>query len=322
MSTPIIFIHYGNSSYLPYVIQIAKKFNPKKEIIFLGDEQNEYLGSLDISHYHFNDFAYGTELEQFDTKFPCIENKRYAKKQWASFILRRWFIINSFIKEKDISRFWTFDSDNFLLTDLKPYEAQFSLYDCTSQCKGICLNGFIPSKNIVQRYVNKINELLNRPGYADHWQHRYQEKPDLFYTEMEAFDVFVKEENIDNHHISRIDGANAFEDSITYVEDGMEMYSQKIKGRAVKKLYLHNGEIYCKHLLSGDFVKMNNLNLSWMPKYIFPLLHRSIMHAQRDDRFVPIDLLKAPLSYHTKFFIRSLIPPAVRDRISRGSYWV
>jgi hypothetical protein len=322
MNIPIIFIHYGNSSYLPYVMKIAKKYNPKKHIIVLGDEQNAYLHSVDISHYYFRDFAYGPELEQFDSRFPFIENKSYAKKQWANFILRRWFIVNSFIKEKDISKFWTFDSDNFLLTDLEPYETQFSLHDCTSQCKGICLNGFIPSKDIVQRYINKILELLDRQDYTEHWQRRYQEKPDLFYTEMEAFNVFVKEENIDNYHISRIDGTAAFEDSITYVEDGMEMYSKKIKGRAIKKLYLYNGDIYCKQILSGMFIKMNNLNLSWMPKYIFPLLYHSIISAQRDDKFVPIDLLKAPFSYHAKFFVRGLIPAAIRDRISRGSYWV
>jgi hypothetical protein len=68
---------------------------------------------------------------------------------------------------------------------------------------------------------------------------------------------------------------------------------RKLKSELLKTISA-NGEIYCKHLLSGDFVKMNSLNLSWMPKYIFPLLHRSIMYAQQDDKIVPIDLLKAP----------------------------
>jgi hypothetical protein len=322
MGAPIIFIHYGNSSFLPFVIKIAKRFNPNKEIIFLGDKDNDYLQELDIFHYYFEEFSYGPEIEIFDRRYPYIENKRYAKKAWAKFILRRWFIINNFIKQKKISQFWTFDSDNFLLTDLEPYENKFALYDCTSQCNGICLNGFVPSKEVVQNYINKINELLLREGYTDIWQERYRQKPDLFYTEMEAFSVFVKEEAIRNFHISRIYEDAAFEDSITYVKDGMEMYEKQIKNRYIKKLYLKNGGIYCKHLSSGKFIKMNNLNLSWMPKYVFPLLYSNIMSDRSEIDFVPINLLKAPLSYHVKFFIKTLIPPKVRDKISRGSYWV
>jgi hypothetical protein len=43
MPAPLIFIHYGNSSYLPYVMKVVKRFNPQKEIIFLGDKQNAWL---------------------------------------------------------------------------------------------------------------------------------------------------------------------------------------------------------------------------------------------------------------------------------------
>ena len=322
MGIPIIFIHYGNSSFLPYVVKVAKRFNPDKEIIFLGDEHNDYLRSLGVTHYYFEDFAWGSEVELFDSIYSYIENRRYEKKKWANFILRRWFIINNFIKQKDIFRFWTFDSDNFLLTNLEYYEAAFSLYDCTSQCKGKCLNGLIHNQAIVQKYVNRINELLAKKEYTDIWQKSYEQKPDLFYTEMEAFSVFVKEDGLRNFHISRIYNNATFEDSITYVEDGMEMYDKKIKGRFVKKLYLHNGEIYCKHLSSGKFIKMNNLNLSWMPKYIFPLIFTYLNSVPSAEEFVELDLLKAPLSYHLKLFIKQLIPQRLRDRISRGSYWV
>ena len=322
MNSPIILIHYGNSSFLPYVVQIAKRFNPSKDIVFLGDNSNAYLSLLGVKHYPYETYAHGSELELFDQLYPLIENRRYGKTQWANFILRRWFIINQFLKETRISRFWTFDSDNFLLTDLEKYEARFACFDCTSQCKGICLNGFIPDSRIVQRYVNKINELLGRDGYAAHWQQRYCEKPDLFYTEMEVFDVFVKEEGIRNFHLAKIENGSAFEDSITYVQDGMEMYDKRIKGRLVKKLYLKSGDVYCKHVGSGDFIKMNNLNLSWMPKYVFPLLFNAIVASRKSADFMPVDLSQAPLSYHVKFFISKCIPVRIRDKIRRGSYWV
>ena len=216
MNAPLLFIHYGNSSYLPYVIKVARQFNPDKEIIFLGDEQNDYLRLLgDISHYPFKDFSTSSELEVFDKLYPRIVNKVYPKEKWADFVLRRWFIINNFIKEKNISQFWTFDSDNFILTDLQLHEAEFSIYDCTSQCKGRCLNGFVPSASIVQNYVNKINEYLSNNAYIDAWQKRYHESPDLFYNEMEAFEDFTRDEGIRNYHLSCICKGSTFEDSIS-----------------------------------------------------------------------------------------------------------
>ena len=321
-TVPILFIHYGNSSYLPYVINVAKRFNPHKDILFLGDEHNAYLRDLGVLHYPLEAFAHSADLARFEQLYPSIVNKRYAKTKWAHFVLKRWFVINTFIQQEKIEKFWTFDSDNFLLTDLTDYEAYFSQYDCTSQCKGSCLNGFVPDAAIVQRYVSKINELLSDRAYIEDWQRRYEENPALFYNEMEAFAVFVEQEGIKNFHLSQICNGCTFEDSITYVHDGMEMYEKKIKERFVKKLYLHRGDIYCKHLASNTFIKMNNLNLSWMPKYIFPLLHQYLTCIEAKDDFVPLDLLKAPLSYHVKFFISKHVPQHVRDRVCRGAYWV
>ena len=322
MNAPIILIHYGNSSFLPYVVQLIKRFNPRKELLFLGDESNDYLREFGATHLNYSEYAYGPELQCFDRLYPRIENPRYGKRQWANFIIRRWFIINQFTKSNHIDRFWTFDSDNYLLTDLAKFEDKFSCFDCTSQCKGNCLNGFVPHREIVQLYVEKINELIGREGYAEDWQRRYRRKPDLFYTEMEAFDTFVKEGDINSHHLAGVVDGSAFEDSITYIQDGMEMYEKKIKGRYVKKLYLKSGEIFCRHLASGQFVKMNNLNLSWMPKYVFPLLFGAVVRAPVTDDFVPVDLLKAPVSYHIKYCVARCVPVWVRDRIRRGAYWV
>jgi hypothetical protein len=138
---------------------------------------------------------------------------------------------------------------------------------------------------------------------------------------MEAFAVFVEQEGIRNFHLAQIRDGAMFDDSITY-QNGMELYNGTIKGRRVKKLYMRDGQIYCKHLASDSFVKMNNLNLSWMPKYIFPLLFDYIVSLRSPARFTELDLLRAPLSYHVKWFVRNQIPRPIRDHISRGAYWV
>jgi hypothetical protein len=320
-SPPLLLIHYGNSSYLPYVIKVAKRSNPHREIIFLGDQQNQYLTSLGVSHYPLNSLSGSPELRSFNRLYHRIVNPRYPKPAWAQFVLQRWYMINTFLTEHGIDQFWTFDSDNFILADLTPFETVLAQYDCTSQCSGNCLNGFISNKMIVQKYIEKMNDLLSDESYVQSWQDRYLANPQLFYNEMEAFAVFVEQEGIRNFHLAQIRDGVMFDDSITY-QNGMELYNGTIKGRRVKKLYMRDGQIYCKHLASDSFVKMNNLNLSWMPKYIFPLLFDYIVSLRSPARFTELDLLRAPLSYHVKWFVRNQIPRPIRDHISRGAYWV
>jgi hypothetical protein len=139
---------------------------------------------------------------------------------------------------------------------------------------------------------------------------------------MEAFADFVAEEGIRNFHLAQLSHGTAFEDSITYAHDGMEMYERTIKDRLVKKLYMSQGHVYCRHLASQAFIRMNNLNLSWMPKYLFPLLYGYLLSEPVTQGYVELDLHKAPWSYHAKFFVRQRIPKRLRDRLSRGAYWV
>ena len=320
-SPPILLIHYGDSPYLPYVIKVARRSNPGREIIFLGDQRNQHLTSLGVSHYHLDSLRDSPELRCFNRLYHRIVNPHYPKPEWAEFVLQRWYMINTFITEHDINQFWTFDSDNFILTDLTPLEEELAQYDCTSQCSGNCLNGFVSNKIIVQKYVQKMNDLLSDDDYVRSWQTQYVANPQLFYNEMEAFVVFVEQEGIHNFHLAQIRDGSMFDDSVTY-DNGMELYNGTIKGRRVKKLYMHDGQIYCRHLASDAFVRMNNLNLSWMPRYIFPLLFNYIVSLRSPRVFTELDLLRAPLSYHVKWFIRNQIPRPIRDHISRGAYWV
>jgi hypothetical protein len=320
-SAPILLIHYGNSSYLPYVIKVAKHFNPRREIIFLGDEHNEYVTSLGALHYKFTSVRDSAELRYFNRVYHRVVNPRYPKSKWAQFVLQRWYMINTFVATHKIDQFWTFDSDNFILTDLTPYEADFAQYDCTSQCSGNCMNGFISNSAIVQKYVDKMNALLSDEDYVKSWHLRYANDRTLFYNEMEAFKVFVRDERIRHFHLAKIRNGAMFDDSITYA-NGMEVYDKTIKGRSVKKLYSHNDQIYCRHIASSSFIRMNNLNLSWMPKYIFPLLFDYIVSLRSVLSFTELDLFRAPLSYHVKWFIRNRIPKPIRDQLSRGAYWV
>ena len=55
MNEPIFFAHFGNSWYLEPVIKCVKHTNPNTDIIFLGNEENQYLSKkYDISFKYYN----------------------------------------------------------------------------------------------------------------------------------------------------------------------------------------------------------------------------------------------------------------------------
>ena len=204
MSAPIIFCHYSNSKYLPYVLEAARLTNPDKNIVLLGDSDNQWLeNAKNIQHYYFRDYQYGAEIETFDQVYRLIQGKKHAHmkvgKDWVNFVFKRWFYIYNFVVSQGIGSFWHFDSDTMILDSLSGHESKFMPYDCTEQCNGICMNGFISNPSIVLRYIKKINELFQKEEYLKKQQKIFDElSPEYAFTEMEAYKTFKEEENVNS----------------------------------------------------------------------------------------------------------------------------
>ena len=261
-NTPIIFIHFNDSGYLEYTLKSALKFNPDKRIILLGDKSNEYYKKLGIEYYYFKDFEGSEEVKIFDKVYKFIAGSSQRKQPWTKFVFKRWFYMYNFIKQNDIQSFWTFDSDTLIFSDLSRYEKQFSETDCTSQCNGNCMNGYIANQKVVKNYLDKINELFQRPDYLKKQQEEMKQNPDWAFTEMRAFATFEKENNPGVFRLNKIINNETFDECICQ-EDGME--TEKKFGRTIKKLYFKNGKIYTKEKSSGNLIKINTLNMSWVP---------------------------------------------------------
>ena len=178
MVSPVIFIHYGYAEYLEYSLKSVKLFNPKKRVILLGDKQNRDVAKrCKIEHYDFDSYDYGNEIEIFNKVFKFIAGKNEKNSYWINFVFRRWFLIYTFLLKENIDSFWTFDSDNLILTNLEKFENFYSQYDCTEQCNGKCLNGFIPTRKVVKNYVDKINELFQKEEYIKNQEEVMSKNP-------------------------------------------------------------------------------------------------------------------------------------------------
>jgi hypothetical protein len=283
MSAPILFCHYGNSDYLPYVFQCARLSNPEKEIVLLGDDDNRWIGkAYGISHLSFGDFSHGEEIELFDQLYRPVQGKRHNNmaggRDWLNFVFKRWFYVYNFLAAHNIGEFWHFDTDNMILDSLAHHEHKFRTYDCTEQCNGSCLNGFISSPSIVRRYIRNINALYARQEFLAVQQKEFDEvNPSYAFTEMRAYEIFRDKEEIRSIRLNTTMEDTSFDDAICQ-DHHMEVEILP-SGRKIKKVLLaSNGEFFCRDKAGGGLVRMNSLNLSWVPTYVFGLV---LAHASR-----------------------------------------
>jgi hypothetical protein len=267
---PILFIHKGNSDYLRYTVEAARLSNPGKAIIFLGDASNAYLRDLGVRHVHFMEYNQGPEIDAFHRVYQPVKGAQHGRDEWLKFVFQRWYHIHHFIQAERIDRFWTFDSDTIILGDLAAQEEKFKGFDCTEQCEGICMNGYIGSRRVVKGYVQKMNELFTRPEYLRKQQADFADKPGLAFTEMRAYETYKAEDHVKTFHLQNALHDETYDDCICMAH-GMETYDAPLYDRLLKKMYWRaDGEIFFRRRSDGKFLKVNTLNMSWVPTYLYP----------------------------------------------------
>lgn len=268
MPKPLILCHYGNSYYLPYVFNCLKITNPDREVILLGDETNRWLSEeTGLTHYYFKDLEYGQLLATFEKNYRLIQGKKHVNdkgsgKDWINFVFKRWFYIQNFIEDQGIDAFWHFDTDTMVLDNLSRHEAKFKNYDCTEQCNGKCMNGFIAKRKIVTDYVRKINDIFLREHYLHEQQQEFNHKnPGSAFTEMRAYMIFKEEEKVETYHLAEPCNKEVFDDNIAKIEN---YETEKLDdGKHVKKIYLDKfGRFYAKELDSQEYIRFVTLNMS------------------------------------------------------------
>ena len=281
VNAPILFCHYGNRVYLRYVLACARLSNPDKEVVLLGDATNRRMAQkLGVRHEAFADHAGGERLAEFEQVYRRIQGPKHKHfrggRDWVEFVFKRWFFVDNFLRAGNIGPFWHFDSDNMLLVPLAPHEERFATLDCTDQCNGYCMNGYVSGPEVVERYLDKINEVFRRDDYLEAEQIRLaHEQPDGALTEMAAYRIFKEEEAPATARLNTIHEGASFDDCICQ-EHGMAMEPTP-SGREIKRVHLNrDGRCFCRLEDTGALVEMNSLNLSWVPTaaYRIVLEHR------------------------------------------------
>ena len=149
---PIILIHNGNSWYLPYTIFQLKKSNPNTPIYLIGDNTTNHYRAL-LKHIPISSYEHSTNLLNSvyfhksslgkDFEFPCIA---------------RWFILQAFMQERNLSQCVYLDSDILVYSDLTEAQAKFPYHGMT--WAGFSAhNNFIAEIGILEDFTNNIIDL-------------------------------------------------------------------------------------------------------------------------------------------------------------------
>lgn len=266
---PIIFIHYGYSAYLESSLASATPTNPEATRIFLGDIDNRSVALRHgWKHWDFSDFD-SSKLSFFREIYRPIFGSKHNNvqngKDWLKFVFERWFLMEQFCADQGIERFLSFDSDTFIAADLSLFVERLSELDCTSQCDGNCLNGYVTT-SALRNYTTHINHLfLDCDFLATQKKTIDRENPCWAFTEMGAYAHFkTRSDKLSAPHLENLFEGWWFDDALAE-DDGFETDLMPLSGkRAVKRIEFVNSGFIGHHKQLG-IRRFATLNFSWLP---------------------------------------------------------
>jgi hypothetical protein len=277
---PIVFVHYGASSFLRQTLRAARTTNPDKPVWFLGDENNQRFCPPDVHYVPIARFTDRKGPQRLREAFvPIIGtshrfNKAGGQEAWLRFVFERWFIILEFLREYQINAFWTFDSDTLIHCDLAAREERLACYDATEQCRKCCLNGFVPNRTVVESYTNKMIHLFRSPIYLDSQRERLKAHPGLAFNEMDAWQTHRDQEGLKTVALGIPFNGEVFDDALA-ITSGWKVASHRVRGRIpVKEVAFGSASRVPYAFVADDDcpVRLLTMNLSWLPDYLFERL--------------------------------------------------
>jgi len=290
-NTPIIFCHYGFSKYLEYVFECVRISNPNKTIILLGDASNKEVATkYGLSHFNLSDYDFGEDIKTFDRVYQLVTTKSFDSykhgEDWNKFVFRKWIILNNFLLKHKIERFWHFDSDNMIFSDLTRFEEKYKDLDASEQCFGHCIKGIFNNQKIIERYVKKTNEIFMRNNFIEDCKIKMAntDEPACF-SEMSTYIIMKSEEKISTLRFSEVRDGGFFDDLMCRSQ-GMKMEKLPL-GEDTKVVFMNpDGRFFCQEE-NGNFAEAHALNLSWMPIYIYNAMLKHFKKNHKKPKCAP-----------------------------------
>jgi hypothetical protein len=291
MNTPLIFLHFGDTHYLKYVIKSAIRSGNRT--ILIGDETNSKYKSHGVEHYMFDDYLHNSAARSLNEVYRRVGGTSFAEinahkgaKDWTKFNFQKWIVLEEFCKRNNLASCWTFDSDTLILSDLNQLDSHFEKYNYSTMNDFNQLQGKVNDISVLTDFNKHVIELFKNEAFFDGlMKNEFSKNPSWGFTMMR---VFKSLHDIKGYKTIRLKGMvieeTTFDECICFPFQ-METYESEI-GRALKTLYTDNsGDIFEKVADQSDrFLKLHSLNLSWVPDYHFDLVYKAFIRSESNNR--------------------------------------
>jgi hypothetical protein len=123
--TPIVFIHRGNSWYLPYVLSQAKFSNPTSNITLIGDDLAlQAVQGIKGIHSESLDKLESDSINSFRQKYSHMSSN---SEEFELFCWLRWFYLLEYMRRHHIETAFHCDSDVLLYNSIGNIKERYNL---------------------------------------------------------------------------------------------------------------------------------------------------------------------------------------------------
>lgn len=281
---PIIFTHFGITDYLSFALKQAKRSNPHKRCILIGDVTNKGLAQkCGWEHIDFRNLQ-STKRKDFNSYFRWVQGRLHnpirGGQDWLRYVSERFFAIEILALEQNIEYFWHFDTDTMIMDDLSTYEQKILNLGirCTTLCNNSCPSGLIETV-LISEFCESMLKIYQDKQYLLAQQQEFDTiNPRFALTEMRAFQKFKKENEIHCAFLGNLFiQNNIMFDNCICGHDNVAIRWADRPGRLIKNLY-HDCTDVRVDCIDGSSLRLATINCSWVSIETFQWIECVSLH--------------------------------------------
>lgn len=255
---PIFYFHKGSSYYLQYTINQTKKYNPDSEIIFLGDDSNEYVKDWGVTHVKYHE--YFDMAQMMADSYVHLNNN---SPEIELLCMQRWLCCAEYVQKRGIEGpFVLLDSDVLLYCDITEYASKYMGNADMSVCGKYCGPGYVIfkdaliamrlAKGLLSWYIERdkkkklyfIRKELEKAGNTSN-----------VINDVKLLELVCKEEKFFLHDMTVIIDSQRFD---THIARDEPCFPVGKKG--IKNIVMKQGVPYSTNVLDGSQIRFLSLH--------------------------------------------------------------
>ncbi len=257
---PIVFIHYGNSDYLPFTLGQAKLWSMASPIVLIGDKTNNLFPF--VTHVNMN--SYGRQAAEFQKIYKHMSPNGAP---YELFCFVRWFLLRDFMKAHGLQRIVHVDSDVLMYVDVNKEQENWRDYELTL-VNGVCAgNMFVNGLKGMEGLCDVIWDLYAGADSAQRLAEIYawRQKTNEGISDMVALKAYYDANRAKVAEMTGIQPDGSYWDANIHLSEGFELFDGRKVARFVDRVP------YCRRLDTGRSVRFKGLHFQGVAKeYIEP----------------------------------------------------